>query len=227
MTGVPNPSSAAPWYFDVISPYAYFASLDLPALATQLNIQPRPVLLAALLNHWGQKGPAEITPKRAWTYQWCTWHAATHDLPFVMPAAHPFNPLPYLRLTTAALHHGADALATVRTVLDLLWTTGADPGSPDTVSHAARQLGLTAAEAHAPDIKQALRDQTDEAIARDVFGVPCFHVLGHNFWGADAIPFMRDCLRNPDLLDSPPMQRARQLPYGATRADSERRRPKP
>ena len=59
------------------------------------------MLFAGLLNHWGQKGPAEIPAKRRWTYRWCTWWARELGIPFRFPAAHPFNPLPHLRLSLA------------------------------------------------------------------------------------------------------------------------------
>src|SRR5687768_8342398 len=87
------------WYFDFVSPYSYicFNRLD------ELPIEPsyKPVLFAGLLNHWGQKGPAEIPAKRRWTYRWCTWWAHELGVPLRFPAAHPFNPLQHLRLAIA------------------------------------------------------------------------------------------------------------------------------
>ena len=58
----------------------------------------RPVLFGALLKHWGHKGPAEIEPKRAWTYRHVLWLAHRHGIAMQMPAQHPFNPLALLRL---------------------------------------------------------------------------------------------------------------------------------
>ena len=69
------------WYFDFISPYAYFGLHELERLGAGVRIEYRPVLFAGLLNHWGQRGPAEIPPKRTWTYRWCTWHAAQRGIP--------------------------------------------------------------------------------------------------------------------------------------------------
>eukprot|EP01035_Chromulina_nebulosa_P016141 gene16141-biopygen13757 len=43
------------------------------------------LLFAALLNHWGQKGPAEVPKKREWTYRWCTWWAQQQNIPFCIP----------------------------------------------------------------------------------------------------------------------------------------------
>src|SRR5512138_2176252 len=92
----------ADWYFDFISPYSYFGLLRFEELRGELDIRLQPVLLAGLLEHWQQKGPAEIPGKRQWTYRSCTWWAARNGIPFRFPAAHPFNPLQYLRLAIAA-----------------------------------------------------------------------------------------------------------------------------
>ena len=55
------------FWFDVISPYAYLAFERLPQALDGLPVTTayRPVLFAGLLGQWGQKGPAEIEPKRA------------------------------------------------------------------------------------------------------------------------------------------------------------------
>jgi 2-hydroxychromene-2-carboxylate isomerase len=94
------------WYFDFISPYAYLGMLRLGELPQEFEVRYRPVLFAGLLNHWQQKGPAEISPKRSWTYRSCTWWATRQGIPFRFPAAHPFNSLPYLCLAIAAGNTG-------------------------------------------------------------------------------------------------------------------------
>src|SRR5882724_11414975 len=91
----------ATWYFDVISPYVYLQIADPQRLPPNLAITPKPVLFAGLLNHWGQKGPAEIAGKRLHTYRQCAWIAGSRGVPFRMPPAHPFNPLSALRLLCA------------------------------------------------------------------------------------------------------------------------------
>ena len=106
------------WYFDFVSPYSYICLHRLGELPVQVSYKP--VLFAGLLNHWGQKGPAEIPAKRKWTYRWCTWWAGELGIPFRFPAAHPFNPLPYLRLSLAA---GCSAHA-IGAIFAHLWTTG-------------------------------------------------------------------------------------------------------
>jgi 2-hydroxychromene-2-carboxylate isomerase len=204
----------ATWYFDFISPYAYFASLRLPQLPGDIDLEYRPVLLAALLNHWGQKGPAEIAPKRVWTYRACVWHAQRQGIAFRLPAAHPFNPLPYLRLCFAA----GVTLHSIRTIFEALWTTGCDPADQNVLRRLTEQLGVDVGRLAEPSVKEALRASTEEAVQAGVFGVPTLRIGDELFWGDDGLPFALAYLENPALFDSEEMKRAVTLPIGVVRS---------
>ena len=67
------------FYLDFISPYAYLAFEQLPKALEGLSysVRYRPVLFAGMLKHYGQLGPAEIAPKRDWTYRQVLWLAHT------------------------------------------------------------------------------------------------------------------------------------------------------
>jgi 2-hydroxychromene-2-carboxylate isomerase len=204
------------WYFDFISPYAYFSLHTLERLgidaAAELDYQP--VLLAGILNHWGQKGPAEIAPKRVWTYRSCAWWARQNNIPFRIPAAHPFNPLPYLRLCIAA---GNSAVA-VRTIFDGLWTSGVDPADPAAVASLAASLGVPLERITDPSVKSALRVSTERAVEKGVFGVPTFGIDEHLFWGNDSVDFAAAYLRDPSIMLTREMKLIDELPVGASRA---------
>lgn len=201
------------WYFDFISPFAHIASHRLAGLFSHARVRYRPILFAALLNHHGQKGPAEVPAKRIWTYRWCNWLARQHGIPLQMPASHPFNPIPFLRM---ALARQCEPEA-VRTIFDALWVQGKDPASPDVIASLTEQLGLTPAQVSAPEIKQALRQNTDQAIAAGVFGVPTLIIHGELFWGVDAMGFAESFLRDPSVLETEDMQKIASLPVGASR----------
>lgn len=202
------------WYFDVLSPYAYFALQRLPMFDGEAELRFRPVVFAAILNHWGQKGPAEIPGKREAAYRWCAWTARQRGLSeFQMPAVHPFNPIGWLRLIIAA---GCTRSA-VETVFDAIWTSGADPSDAAMFSATADRLGVAPDAVTDQAVKQALRQSTDDAIAAGVFGVPTLRVQGELFWGDDAMDFAAACLRDPGLLQSDVMQRAANLPVGVAR----------
>lgn len=201
------------WYFDFVSPYAYLCLHRLDELPSDVEINYRPVLFAGLLAHWGQKGPAEIVPKRRYTYRSTHWQAKLQGVPFRYPAAHPFNPLPHLRLAIAA---GCGAPA-VRRIFEAVWTGGRDATDPAAFAALAKELGVDEPRLSAPEVKDALRKSTEEAAARGVFGVPSFVVDGEVFWGADSVDFLNAFLADPAVLRNDEMKRVASLPVGAAR----------
>ena len=186
------------FYFDVISPYAYLAFEHLPEALKGLSysVSYRPVLFAAMLKHHGQLGPAEIAPKRDWTYRQALWHAHSKGIDMKMPASHPFNPLPLLRLASAC-GTPADPASINRyvceTILRHVWQGGAEATDEERLAALTAQL---APQQHlsADEAKAQLKKNTDEAIALNLFGVPAMEVDGKIFWGFDALPMLREYL---------------------------------
>jgi 2-hydroxychromene-2-carboxylate isomerase len=199
------------WYFDFVSPFSYICLPRLPELG--VPITHKPVLFAGLLNHWGQKGPAEIPSKRRWTYRWCTWWAKELGIPFRFPAEHPFNPLQHLRLAIAC-DCRPDA---VKRIFDAVWMNGANATDPARLAELCRSLGVDGARLSDPAVKDRLRKNTDEAAARGVFGVPSFVADGEVFWGADAVDFAKAFIEDSSVLRNAEMRRLDALPVGAAR----------
>ncbi len=185
----------AQWYFDFISPYAYLQAQRLQKLRESCELESRPVLLAALLSHWGQLGPAEIAPKREFTYRQVRWLARRQGVALEIPEAHPFNPLKLLRL---AIHLGGSD-EVVRRLFEFVWRDGHIPENEAAWRALTTELGVVNVdEAIARDeIKRALRANTEAAIAAGVFGVPTIAIDGQLFWGNDATDMARDYLSDP------------------------------
>ena len=201
------------WYFDFISPFAYIGLHRLKELPAELSIEFRPVLFAALLNHWGQKGPAELPPKRRYSYRWSHWWARSLGLPLKYPAAHPFNPLHHLRLAIAC----ESRPEAVRKIFDAIWTTGADATDPNRFLALSNEMGIAREKLENAEIKNALKKNTEDAVQRGVFGVPTLDVDGELFWGADSMDFLRAFLADPSVVRNEEMQRLDGLPEGAVR----------
>jgi len=201
------------WYFDFISPYAYLQlhALDrLPGPAPRL----RPVLFAGLLGHWGQLGPAEIPAKRRFTYRYVLWRARERGIALRFPPAHPFNPLGALRL--------AIALEARREVVGALfaaiWRDGRDPHDFDALCEAAGVDRQQAREQVAdPAVKAALRESTEAAAARGVFGVPTLALGDELFWGDDATAMAAAWLRERERFEDEEMRRVSNLPAAVER----------
>lgn len=206
------------WYFDFVSPFAYLQSEQLDALAPAISVRYKPVLFAALLAANGQKGPAEISRKRTFTYRFCVWQARRLGIALKFPPEHPFNPLPLLRLAIAC-DCSADA---VHRIFRFVWRDGRLPDLPIEWAELAHDLGMpdAAARIAAPGVKEELRRNTDEAIARGVFGVPTLAVASELFWGADATAMAAEYVAAGCRYADPEFARVAELPIGAERKDS-------
>lgn len=187
------------FHLDFISPYAYLAFEQLPLALEGLSYEVtyKPVLFAGLLKHHGQLGPAEIPGKREWTYRQVLWLAHANGIPLQMPAAHPFNPLALLRLALAC----GPNRHVCETLMHHVWRGGADAADPARLQQVQQRLA-PARDPASDDVKAALKDSTQEAIARGVFGVPTFAVDGKLFWGLDALPMLRAWLQGDAWFDT-------------------------
>ncbi|TFZ07220.1 2-hydroxychromene-2-carboxylate isomerase [Ramlibacter henchirensis] len=194
------------FWLDFISPYAYLAFEHLPQALEGLSyeVEYRPVLFAGLLKHHGQLGPAEIAGKREWTYRQVLWQAHVLGIPMQMPAVHPFNPLALLRL---ALAHGPNRHA-CETLFRHVWRGGADASDPARLEALRQQLAPVRDPA-SDEVKHALRQSTDDAIAAGLFGVPTFAVDDKLFWGFDALPMLRGYLQGDPWFEQPWREAAR------------------
>lgn len=206
------------FYFDVISPYAYLAFDQLPRSLQGLSYQVRyqPVLFGGLLKHHGQLGPVEVVGKREWTYRQSLWLARQQGLELQLPAAHPFNPLPLLRLAAACDPNGHPSRQVCEAVFKHVWCGGLDPTDPNRLADLTQRL-QPARSPEAEDVKASLRHGTEQAIADGVFGVPSIRVDQEVFWGLDALPMLREYLDGDDWYRSPGWTSAVNLPEGIRR----------
>ena len=207
------------FWFDPVSPYAHLAFERLPEAleGVSVDVLYRPVVFAAMLKHHGHKGPAEIEPKRAWTFRQVDWLARSHGIPLDAPAEHPFNPIALSRLCWATAPDGlTPSRHACETVLRHVWRGGASAVDPE------RLAGLTARLAPRLDpagdvAKQRLRTATEGAIAAGVFGVPTAGAAGRLFWGFDALPMLAAMLRGDPSFDAAAWDRAGVRPPGVVR----------
>ena len=192
------------FYLDFISPFAHLAFEKLPEALVGINhlVTYKPVLFAGLLKHHGQLGPAEIAPKRDWTYRQALWLARENGIELQMPATHPFNPLGLLRLAVATDSHGTPNRYVCESIFRHVWRGGAE------AADAARLHGLAQRLAPARDpgdasVKAQLAANGQQALENGLFGVPAFVVDGRVFWGFDALPMLAAYLRGDPWFDGP------------------------
>ncbi len=210
------------FYFDPISPYVYLAWTQLASLfkSTEVEWEPIPVLFAALLNAHGQKGPAEIPPKRVYTFKDVFRWAEQYGVPLEGPPAHPFNPLAALRICTA-VHNSSDRLRLAGGLLEACWGKGEDLTDPGVLRRLASEAGLDGTRllelSQSQEIKDRLKSDTQAAIDQGVFGVPSFAVDGEIFWGNDRLPFLKAYLEGKLRIQEEKAQQFLARPRAADR----------
>ena len=212
----------ADWYFDFVSPFAYLQSEQLASLAPSVTIRYKPVLFAGILGAHGQKGPAEIPSKRAFTYRFVLWQAKRLGIPLKLPHEHPFNPLPLLRLAIAC---DCEAAA-IHCIFRFVWRDGRLPDLPIEWAELTNDLALANPDARIAEteVKDTLRRYTDEAIALGVFGVPTLVLRDELFWGSDATQMAADYAAAGCRWTDPEYARAAALPIGVSRDAGKARR---
>jgi 2-hydroxychromene-2-carboxylate isomerase len=169
------------------------------------------VLLGAMFKHHGHVAPAEIPSKRAWTYRHVLWLGHAHGIPIEMPATHPYNPLPHLRLALSTTHDGAISRHVAETIFRDVWRGGAEAGDASGLAALASQLAPVR-DGRSEDAKAALRANTDEAIARGAFGVPTCVLDDRVFWGFDGLAMLRAAAQQDPWFDGPHWATADQRP---------------
>jgi len=202
------------WYFDFLSPFSYLHWQKVKALRATHAVEAVPVVFGAVLSAVGQRGPAEIPGKREFTYRHVLWQAREAGVPLQFPPAHPFNPVTALRLCIA----GDCSVTVVDAVFDWIWAQGRPGDSSEALQPLLHQLGIDADAVTDPAVKNALRANTDAALAAGVFGVPTLQVGDALFWGNDAHAFALAVLDDPALLDDAQMRRVANLPIAASRS---------
>jgi 2-hydroxychromene-2-carboxylate isomerase len=133
-----------------------------------------------------------------------------------MPLAHPFNPLSLLRLAVACSDDGAPNRYVCETIFRHVWQGG---HAADDVNRFAELLvGLAPKrDMQEAEVKNQLKNNTEHAITKGVFGVPTFAVDDKLFWGLDALPMLRQYIEKDPLFSETDWQSAISIKTGITR----------
>ena len=188
---VPRDRPPVTFFFDVHSPWSYLASNLIGPLALRhgVSIHWQPIHLANLMDRIGGMRPLDQNPARiAWYRQDLADRMAQHGLPYDPHPDYPLRPSRALRTCVYADERGcADAF--VRTVMRGYWSEQRDISDLAVLQAMADEVGLrprSVADIVADErYKAAVVANTDDAIARGVFGVPSFILEGKLFFGSD------------------------------------------
>ena len=182
------------FYFDFASPYGYLGSLHIDALAARYGrtVNWRPILLGAVFKVTGMSAMMHQPLRGAYLRRDVVRFARLLGVPLCFPEVMPVNGIAASRaFYWLDARDPAQARALAGAAYHAHWGEGRDIGAPEVVAEIGAGLGIDPASLLAgiqePAVKARLRQETDGAIARGVFGAPFFFVGDEPFWGADRL----------------------------------------
>jgi len=183
-------ADAIDFYFDFSSPYGYLASTRIDAIADRhgRSVTWRPFVLGAAFKVTGQRPLVEQPLRGEYANRDFARSARLLGVPLELPEPFPFFALAASR-ACYWVGDAARAKALAKAIYHAAFGEGRDVTPVATVAEIARGLGIEGVEqgVEKPETKAKLREATDEALARGVFGSPFFIVDGEPFWGHDRL----------------------------------------
>jgi 2-hydroxychromene-2-carboxylate isomerase len=186
------------WY-ELGSNYSYLSVMRIEELARQHSVAIiwKPFLLGPIFKSLGWDSSPFVLQKEKGAYIWrdMVRQCEKYHLPWTRPSTFPRRTV----LPTRVALLGADEPwigAYSKQLMQINFVEDRDIDTPEAVSEVLDGLGLPASdllgEAQSDENKLRLREQTDEARRRGVFGAPTFFVGAEMFWGNDRL---EDALR--------------------------------
>lgn len=187
--------------FDFGSPTAYLAYTQLPRIAAErgAEIVWRPILLGGVHKASGNTSPITVAAKGRWMFDDIARWAKRYGVPFRMNPHFPINTVALMRGAVATQMKMPDNFMTyVDAVFKAVWAEPRNMGDPAEVGAVLKQAGLDAERIFAlvgeQEIKDKLKENSDDAVARGVFGAPTFFVGKDMFFGQDRLDFVAEAL---------------------------------
>ncbi|MGH8385199.1 MAG: 2-hydroxychromene-2-carboxylate isomerase [Pseudomonas sp.] len=194
-------SKTVEFYFDLGSPATYLAYTQLPKICEQTDSQLIyiPILLGGVFKATGNASPATIPAKGQYMFQDLDRYARRYGVPLKFNPHFPINTLMLMRAVTGMqLRHPERFVAFIDCLFKALWVEGRSLDEPATVAQVLARNGFDPNEVLAltadEEIKATLKDNTEKAVQRGVFGAPSMFVDNQMFFGQDRLDFVLEAL---------------------------------
>jgi 2-hydroxychromene-2-carboxylate isomerase len=194
-------SKTVEFYFDLGSPATYLAYTQLPKICEQTDSQLVyvPILLGGVFKATGNASPATVPAKGRYMFIDLDRYAKRYGVPLKINPHFPINTLVLMRAVTGMqMRHPERFAAFVDCLFKALWIEGRNLNDPATVGAVLSENGFDPQEILAlsadEDVKRALKDTTEKAVQRGVFGAPSMFVGEQLFFGQDRLDFVIEAL---------------------------------
>ena len=181
------------FYFDFISPYSYLAHQKIKSIKN-VNFNYKPVLVGGLHNLQDITAPAFIKAKLKHMISDCDLIAKKDKSNFIWNSKFPINSLNIMRgyLFIKAENRGLY----LNIMFDAYWKNNLDISNVEIIKTLIKKSKVEPISffdgIKDPKIKEELKNVTQEAHDKEIFGVPTFVVNDKIFWGQDRLEFALD-----------------------------------
>jgi len=178
------------FFFDIGSPYTYLAFQRIPDVISETGatVAHRPFLLGAVFKATGNSMPALVPARGQWMLTDLQRSAQRYGVPFTFPPFFPINSL--LPMRALATFDSDEVREPAGRVFDAYWGEGRDVSKPDILAGLIGSEAVSGAQEQS--VKDALRANTEEAVARGAFGAPTFFVGDAMVFGNDRLDVLVD-----------------------------------
>ena len=178
------------FYFDFISPYSYLAHQKIKSIRN-VNFNYKPVLVGGLHNLQGITAPAFIKPKLKHMISDCDLIAKKDKSNFIWNSNFPINSLNIMRGYLFINVEHRDLYLNV--MFDAYWKNNLNISNEEIIKTLINKSKIEPISffdgIKDPKIKEELKNVTQEAHDKEIFGVPTFVVNNKIFWGQDRLEF--------------------------------------
>ncbi len=183
------------FYFDFISPYSFLAHKEIRKIEKKnsIKIRYKPILLGGLHNLHGIKAPAFIPAKAKHMIRDCKLIAEKNKIKFKFNSYFPIRSLNLMRGVFVAEEDNYKSYY-VDSIFDSIWQDGLNMNDENVFLKVLKNLDINPKtfilRSASSSIKDLLRQKTNEAYEKGVFGAPSFVSNNKIFWGQDRIEFV-------------------------------------
>ena len=185
------------FYFDIISPYAYIAYKKISKI-NNVNFKLKPILLGGLHNLAGITAPAFNKYKMKNMQNDCELVSKKNNISFKWNSKFPINSLSIMR---GYLYVDVTKKEEyLNSFFEAYWKEDIDLSNEENIKILLKKLKIDENDFFNSignqDIKDKLKELTQEAFEKEVFGAPTFIVNNKIFWGQDRLEYALDEVKN-------------------------------
>ncbi len=183
------------FYFDFVSPYSFLAHKEVRKIENkaEIKINYKPLLLGGLHNLHGIKAPAFIPAKAKHMVRDCKLIAERNNIKFKFNFYFPIKSLNLMRGVLVAEEDNIKNYY-IDNIFSTIWQDGLNMNDEIIVQKVLKNLNINpktfSLRSTSSLIKDSLRNKTNEAYEKGIFGAPTFVSNNKIFWGQDRIEFV-------------------------------------